>query len=80
MSYQYPSGFRVGQRVRLIPGPRKYNTQIFFHVGDEGRVVEPQNIEGWPVDAVQVQIGSGQGALDACILKTVEFPGQTYLS
>lgn len=75
--YTYPCGLSVGDKVELIPGPRKYNTHIQLSVGDTGRVLDPPN-EGFPDDAVQVQIGTGIGALDACILRKV-VSGQTEL-
>lgn len=68
----YPTGFRVGDRVRIVKGPRKYNKGIPLQVGDTGTVREPPNIEGWPQDAVQVHVdGEGEGALDSCILEKV---------
>jgi len=82
--YKYASGFKVGDRFRLVPGPRTYNTHIHLKVGDTGRVVEPaiKDITKWPIHLVEVEMDDGgMGALDACILEKWEPLGvnQTYL-
>lgn len=73
-TYAYPSGFRVGQRVRInreYQG-RKYNRHVIPDC-DWGIVVTPPN-EDFPADAVQVRVNNpanglfGEGALDAAML------------
>jgi len=65
----YPSGFAFGDVVFLLAGKRKYNSHIEIPIGSLLTVVEPPNREGWPDDAVQVQFGSGCGAVDASLLR-----------
>lgn len=65
----YPSGFRVGDRITTVRGPRTYNVLITIPSGTTGIVDEPTNFDDWPDDAVQVDMTDvGCGALDACIL------------
>ena len=70
----YPSGFRVGDRIKTVRGPRTYNVPITIPLGTTGIVDEPTNFDDWPDDAVQVNMPDvGCGALDACILVRDEY-------
>lgn len=65
----YASGFAVGDAVVLVAGKRKYNPHIHIPVGSLMTVIEPPNRDGWPDDAVQIEFGTGQGAVDASLLR-----------
>ncbi len=67
----YPSGFRVGDRVRLKHAPQKYNRDQGLCRGECGSVIEPPNPDTWPEDAVQIQVGRGQGGVEADCLEKI---------
>lgn len=69
--FVYPSGFRIGDRVKLKHAPRIYNRDQGLRAGQTGRVMEPPNPDTWPADAVQITIDGGQGAIDAECLEKV---------
>ena len=56
----------AGDRVRYIPGPRKYNQDVDIPAGAIGVVTEvPEGCD----DAVQVRIAGGHGAVDVARLE-----------
>jgi len=71
--YTYPSGFTVGDRIRVKPAARKYNPHIVISPSAIGTVVLPVVAPGcvWPGDAVRVRIDGRQGAIDAHLLELV---------
>jgi hypothetical protein len=72
-AFTYPSGFVVGDRIRVKPAARKRNAQIVINPTATGVVVMPEVAPGgvWPSDAVQVRIDGGQGMIDAHLLERV---------
>jgi len=70
MPHTYPSGFTVGDRIKIISQPKKYNPSVGFRVGCRGTVMCP--LSGpIPPDAVDIYLdGMGWGTVDAgCIQK-----------
>lgn len=68
MPYTYLSGFTVGDRIKIISQPKKYNSSVGFRVGSRGTVLHP--LDPKP-DAVDIYLdGRGWGTVDAeCIKK-----------
>lgn len=83
-AFVYPSGFAVGQRVRIDRDypDRKYNAHIRPDF-DWGIVAECPGVQGggeWPADAVQVKVRNqfndtfSEGTLDAAMLSAHPVP------
>ena len=68
MPYLYPSGFSVGDRIKILSQPKKYSSTIRFRVGARGIVLHP--LDPLP-DGVDIYLdGRGWGTVDAeCIKK-----------
>ncbi len=70
----YPCGLRVGDRVvlrRLNPDDDgRYNAHVvrYLRDGTSGVVLAPPN-DGFPDDAVQVEMDGGYGAVEAGLLR-----------
>lgn len=78
LRFEYPSGFKVGDRVRYNGRRSRYNPHIVLVQGQTGIIDEPTDAEGWPEDAVQVVMDEhdgacrGFGALSADCLERIE--------
>lgn len=70
MAYRYPSGFEVGDRVRVVAGERKYNRGVIIPVGTQATVIDHPNPDNAPEDVVEVRLdGGASGSLGAHILE-----------